>query len=220
MQEKLWWAECIKANRYRYNFGRQANRSLASLELPDAVPEWVHQVEIPEFFDGQPVTPVELDVVNWAPFRLDQLFELVRGRHVLKRLMEPGRTPYVSASAINNGISAMIDVPPDHQGGLITISSNGSVGEAFYQPDPFIASGDVTVLRPKLPLSEAASLFVCTLLYAEKFRWNYGRKWSIGRLKDSVVRLPVSSDGQPDWDEAERFVKSLPLARVVFKESL
>src|SRR5437016_5121243 len=35
LEEKLWWANCIEANRYRYNFGRQANRSLPDLELPD-----------------------------------------------------------------------------------------------------------------------------------------------------------------------------------------
>ena len=32
--EKLWWATCIYANRYRVSFGRQANRTLASLALP------------------------------------------------------------------------------------------------------------------------------------------------------------------------------------------
>jgi len=38
--EKLWWARCIKANRYRYSYGRQANRTLRELRLPD-VPEYV-----------------------------------------------------------------------------------------------------------------------------------------------------------------------------------
>lgn len=32
--EKLWWARCIWENRYRYSYGRQANRSLGGLVLP------------------------------------------------------------------------------------------------------------------------------------------------------------------------------------------
>lgn len=42
-KERLWWAMCIRANRYRYSYGRQANRTLKSLELPDLVPEWVNE---------------------------------------------------------------------------------------------------------------------------------------------------------------------------------
>lgn len=41
LEEKLWWAICIRANRYRYNYGRQANRTLADLDLPDDVPDWI-----------------------------------------------------------------------------------------------------------------------------------------------------------------------------------
>jgi len=30
------------------------------------------------------------------------------------------------------------------------------------------------------------------------------------RMKQSVMRLPVTPSGQPDWDFAERFVRTLP----------
>ena len=41
IEEKMWWALCIRANKYRYNYGRQANRTLAHLVLPAEVPAWV-----------------------------------------------------------------------------------------------------------------------------------------------------------------------------------
>lgn len=39
----LYYAACLRANRYRFCFGRQANRSLASLKIPalHSVPAWV-----------------------------------------------------------------------------------------------------------------------------------------------------------------------------------
>ena len=40
--EKFWWCTCLWANHYRYGFGRQANRTLASLLLPPYIPDYVY----------------------------------------------------------------------------------------------------------------------------------------------------------------------------------
>lgn len=216
LQEKLWWAGCIRANRYRYNFGRQANRSLPSLELPSVVPEWVNEADVPKFNAAGARNRVEaLQTDSWRPFLFDQLFDLRRGRNILKRNMRPGPSAYVGASATHNGLTAWLDELADFPGGQITVSSNGSVGEAFYQPRPFVASADVTVLLPKEPLTDASGLFLCTLIRAEKYRWNYGRKWGAGRMRESVLRLPVTPAGSPDWMWMERYVRSLPLYDLV-----
>lgn len=217
LQEKLWWAQCITANRYRYNFGRQANRSF---EIPDAIPSWVTSTTAPNYSSeratGQRAT---LHTETWQPFEFHQIFELKRGRNVLKRTMRPGPTAYVSASAIRNGVMAWIDEVADHPGGQMTVNSNGSVGEAFFQPKPFIASGDVTVLVPKRPITEATALFLCTLIRAEKYRWNYGRKWGPNRMKESVIRLPVRPNGEPDWDWMDQYVAHFPLFGVLQGQS-
>lgn len=47
LPEKLFYCMCLRANKYRFNYGRQANRTLKDLMIParDAIPEWV----FPEF---------------------------------------------------------------------------------------------------------------------------------------------------------------------------
>lgn len=42
--EKLYYCACIRSNRYRYSYGRQANKTLKELLIPDfnAVPNWVN----------------------------------------------------------------------------------------------------------------------------------------------------------------------------------
>ena len=50
-QEKLWWATCITANRFRFGFGRQANRTLAELVMPNKIPKWVSTTNLDQF-DG------------------------------------------------------------------------------------------------------------------------------------------------------------------------
>jgi hypothetical protein len=41
--QKLYYCACIRANRYRYNYGRQANKTLKDLLLPslESLPPWV-----------------------------------------------------------------------------------------------------------------------------------------------------------------------------------
>ena len=44
LEEKLYYCMAIRTNRYRYSFGRQANRTLRSISIParSEVPSWVH----------------------------------------------------------------------------------------------------------------------------------------------------------------------------------
>jgi hypothetical protein len=219
LEEKLWWANCIEANRYRYNFGRQANRSLADLTIPDEPAAWVAEASVPRFARMRVEHPAdERPGQDWRLYRIGDLFDLFRGRNVLKRNMRPGRTAYVSASAINNGISAWIDQEPDFPSGQITVCSNGSVGQSFYQPDAFIASGDVTILVPKFEMSEPLGLFLCTVISAERYRFNYGRKWVTSRMRESTIRLPSRDDGEPDWGLMRAYVASLDLAQFVLAD--
>lgn len=219
IQEKLWWATCIRENRYRYNFGRQANRSLPDLSLPKEIPSWVNDSKIPLL--GQQAlksSDSSIDTGSWVSHPLSSLFELRRGRNILKREMNEGTTAYIGASASNNGVTAWIDANPDYNGGQITVSSNGSVGEAFYQPNPFIASGDVTVLSPLYPFDTASALFICTLLRAEKHKWNYGRKWGIARMRETEIRIPVTEMGLPDWERMRDIVEGAPLFELVRRD--
>ncbi|MCC8497411.1 hypothetical protein [Xanthomonas hortorum] len=43
LQEKLYYCMVIRANRYRFNYGRQANRTLKDIQIPDRseIPNWV-----------------------------------------------------------------------------------------------------------------------------------------------------------------------------------
>ena len=43
LEEKLWYCMCIKSNKYRFNYGRQANRTLKDIMIParSEMPKWV-----------------------------------------------------------------------------------------------------------------------------------------------------------------------------------
>ncbi|WP_082972589.1 restriction endonuclease subunit S [Mycobacterium sp. 1245852.3] len=219
LQEKLWWAQCIQANRFRFNFGRQANRTLRSLTLPDKMPNWAKKTAVPVFERAAPYATKRtrlVDMVDMDFVSISELFELHRGRNILKRNQRPGVTPYVSASGLNNGISSWIAVDADWPGNCITIASNGDVGSAFFQPAPFIASADVTVLKPKFKSEPADLLFFCTIVRQEKYRWNYGRKWSTARIRETKVRMPIKK-GSVDWHWIRKYMSMSELGPLIFK---
>ena len=44
-QQKLFYCTCLRANKYRYNYGRQANRTLKDIFVPalEEIPHWVEE---------------------------------------------------------------------------------------------------------------------------------------------------------------------------------
>lgn len=158
--------------------------------------------------NSSPISPLKTS--TWQEFTFEELFEVKKGKRLTKANMADGDTPFIGAIDSNNGYRQYVDTKPNHQGNTITVNYNGSVAEAFYQPDPYWASDDVNVLYPKFKMTPLIALFLCTLIKQEKFRFNYGRKWHLGRMNKSIVKLPVKSDGEPDWLFMESYVKTLP----------
>jgi len=213
----LFYCYCILSNRYRFSYGRQANRTLKNILVPDLheIPDYVDQTDIGRF-DGcdkpsSSTTSLNLDTSCWKVFSLASLFNIRKGQRLTKANMLPGTLPYIGASDTNNGQTACIGQDAIHKGGTISVSYNGSVAEAFYQDREYWATDDVNVLYPKgFTLTPATAMFVCTVIRLEKYRFNYGRKWHLDRMRESVIKLPVTVKGKPDWVFMENYIRSLP----------
>lgn len=92
----------------------------------------------------------KMDVTQWRYFTIENLFDVVKGTRLTKAKMKDGDVRFIGASSVNNGVTATIsNAERLHPANTITITYNGSVGEAFYQDKVFWASDDVNVLYPK-----------------------------------------------------------------------
>jgi len=218
-REILWWVTCITANRFRFGFGRQANKTLGELRLPDEIPGWTGSANLGRYIGAElPVedkSPPPLNPGSWAAFRYDQIFDIRKGRRVTKADIEPGNTPFIAAIDSKNGCRQRAKLEPAHPGNTITVNYNGSVAEAFYQPEPYWASDDVNVLYPKFDMTPLIAMFLCAVIRLEKFRFSYGRKWRLGRMKESIIKLPTAKNGKPDWAFMEGYIKSLPYSKSI-----
>lgn len=168
---------------------------------------------------------MELKVSEWKEFRITKLFSISAGKYYSSDDYGIGKTPYVSASASNNGVIAHIDKSPDFEGNQIVTGKVES--KAFYQKFPFCATSDANVFTPLFAMSESVGLFFATILsFNEQGKWGYGRQCRIGDSEKIILCLPVQHDasGQPvidprkkysddgyvpDWDFMEQYMKSL-----------
>lgn len=212
----LYYCMCLNANKYKFSFGRQADRTLKEIIIPSIseIPTWVNDIDLHKYhhsqgaFNGIPIP--ELNISTWNLFNFQELFIIRKGKRLTKAKMVHGSVPFIGSIDSNNGLRQYISQKSNHEGNTITVNYNGSVGEVFYQPKPFWASDDVNVLYPKFQLNQYIGMFIATMIKKEKFRFNYGRKWEVERMKNSTVKLPTNKDGQPDWQFMENYIKSLP----------
>lgn len=212
LEEKLFYCHCIKMNAYRYRYGRQANKTLKDIELPPP-PDWLKTYTI----DYLPITTaikrvdVPLCLENWQKFKLGDLFTFKKGIRLIREKMTAGTTNFIAAISDNNGVRNKIEVPPTHQGNCITVSYNGSVGEAFYQTFPFCASDDINILYSKdWILNKYRGLFLVTIIKFNKDQFGYGRKWTLDKMKETYIKLPATIEKKPDWTFIENYIKVLP----------
>lgn len=222
-KEKLYYCMCIRANAFRYNYGRQANKTLREILLPapNDIPNWVKSFVFPDFEHiKRPVNPGTEVVLpptkEWGSFRLGNLFQITGSQTTpLKKLqgIGMGKYPYITTQAENNGVEGHYDFFTE-QGGVITVDS-AVAGFASWQPDNFSASDHVEKLIPLFPINAYIALFLVTLLNANQFRYNYGRKASQTRLRKQQIRLPLHKNGAPDFALMENYIKSLPFSATI-----
>ncbi len=212
LQEKLYYCMCIKANAYRYAYGRQANKTLKDIKLPDIIPGWVYATPISPYTTANTNRVIPLrSVIHWREFELNQLFHFAKGKRLRKEDMLEGDTNYLGAISENNGVRQLIDAPAIFGANCITVNYNGSVGEAFYQSKPFWATDDINVLYARgWTLNKYIALFIATVIKANRYKFSYGRKWTMEKMKSSFIKLPVTPQGSPDFDFMEHYIKSLP----------
>jgi len=154
-QQLMFYCLCVRQNKYRYNYGRQADKTLKALMLPDIseLPSFVAGLTAPDY--SEMTKPFEcgdhlFNCRAWKPFRYDELFHIERGTGPRKQDIQFGKTPFVTSTDMNNGITAFCDYIPTHSSNTISVNRNGSVGEAFYQEISFCSTEDVHVFNPNL----------------------------------------------------------------------
>ena len=240
IQECLFIATIINFNKYKFAYGRMCNWErvkdeyllLPAIEdgttgaiAPDwqAMSDFMEELETKEnqgkgkLADALQTENAEaanaVSTAAWGSFRIEELFERFEVGKAHAGMLEDGDDClYLGAKKDDNCVMQRCTRNPDlvHPGNCIVFICNGegSVGYANYMDRAFIATTDL-VMGYAEKLNNYNGLFIVTILDRERPKYSFGRKWKT-HLRDTIIRLPQTKDGKPNWDEMERRIRSLP----------
>lgn len=193
------------------------------------VPDWQFMEDYIKSLHHKPLTTknrykqiLNLNVENWKYVLLKDICKITMGNKMDASVMTSDKPEvnFVGRSADNNGVACKVDIVYDNKGeriepypaGCITVALGGSLGSTFLQKEPFYTSQNVSVLEFSNNVSDAAKLFICTLIYNEsKYKYfPFGRELNTHIRTDYGFTIPVTSKNEPDWEFMENYIKSLP----------
>lgn len=221
--EMLFYAKCISANKYKYNYGRQANKTLKDILIPKSAPKelinelFTFKSNLNKTLKQGPFLEekIELNTINWQDFKLSDLFNITGSKTTSKHDLEDigkGIYPFVTTQASNNAVENFYDDYTE-EGNVLTVDS-AVIGYCSYQSYKFSASDHVEKLIPKFELNKYLAMFFVTVLNLEQYRYNYGRKASQTRMKQISIKLPAK-DNKPDFEYMEKYIKTVKYSKAL-----
>lgn len=230
--EKWFYCYVLRMNRFKFSaFGREVNKYIQDIEIPDAIPNWVYKTEFKLPKTNNIKKEYSLSTKDWKVFNYTDIFIIKKGFYNKKpNHNTEGNIPFFGATEKNNGVTeyySIEDIENASKTGdeknapiedkifpknAVCVTNNGSVGFAFYQSTEFTCSHDVNPLYRKdgVEFNPYTGLFIATVIMEDRYRWTYGRKWRPERMVKSTIKLPVDINGNPDWDFMEQYMKILP----------
>lgn len=152
---------------------------------------------------------MKLNDLKWRAFNVTDIFDHIqRGKRLKNADHIPGNQPYVSSSALNNGVADWIKPTENSRffGESISLANSGSVGTAFYEPFDYVASDHITSFHLGNG-SKYIYLFMVACLEKQKHNFSFNREVNEARLKRLRIMLPVNAMDQPDYDFMSDYVR-------------
>jgi len=150
---------------------------------------------------------------EWKPFCFKKIFTSIqRGKRLKTDDHLPGKVPYISSSATNNGVDNYISNEKGVRkfSNCLTIANSGSVGRAFYHKYTFVASDHVTQLKNPA-FNQYIYCFLAPIVSRLSEKYNFNREINDHRINKEILLLPVtnSNSKEPDWDYMEQYTKAI-----------
>ena len=215
----------LQKEKYRYCYGRafivqsilQTSIKLPTKASGEIAWQWIDDY-INSFNLSTPITQNlsiknKVDSSKWKNFKIGDLFRLEIGKNKSQENLPEGDSYlYIGAKKSQNGVMLRCGYDSNlmSNGNCIVFICNGqgSVGYCNYMDRPFIGTSDL-VMGYNPNLNKYNGMFLVSVIDLQRPKFSFGRKWKI-HLKETIIKLPATEEGSPDWLYMEEYIKSLP----------
>ena len=162
---------------------------------------------------------MSVDISGWKEFRFgDLISDIYKSKSINKDdLLEVAddvnnAIRYITRTNENNGCELLadvryIDTKKIEKGNAISIGD--TTATCFYQDEDFITGDHMVIVRADNWLNPKTALYILSILNNERFKYSYGRAFLMDSIKNTILRLPATSSGEPDWEWMESYIRSL-----------
>ena len=210
---KLYYCLCLRRNKFRYSYGRQANETLRDLQIPclEDIPDYVKSFSAEQFqkslVDSVDLSELEEKAEKTSPINelvpLRELFTVENGIAATGLLRSDEkrsdnwipfiRPSYRQSTSIDAYVNKFL-VPQEkvYPKGTLYVSTNGQGSHtySYVSVSEFVPNSDVAVLKPKRPMTLREKLFYAMCISKNRFKFSYGRKPKGEKLES--IMLPTS----------------------------
>ncbi|WP_314042301.1 restriction endonuclease subunit S [Kingella denitrificans] len=210
--ELLFYCTVLRMNKFKFSYGRQANKTLENLEIPkyDDFSDFNSSAEVANLENVGDVNLLVQKVLtkkNSIPLngnlkRLDELFTIINGLSSDNVVVQPtkdvdGLIPYIRPSkwqstsyagfVTRDSITKSKLFPKDTL--YVSTDGAGSHTYSYVSVEEFVPNSNVSVLIPKSEMNLETKLIYAAFITANRFKFSYGRKPKGNRLAELL--LPV-----------------------------
>ena len=148
-----------------------------------------------------------IDTSTWVKFKLSDIgFTNYHGIRQTKADREEGDIPLLTAGKENQGVSSYISNAPAVYADAITVDM---FGNSFFHKGNY-AGDDNIYFFVNDKISDNAKLFIAAILNANNSKiYAYKEQFRQPQADALSVSLPATSEGQPDWEYMESYMKAV-----------
>lgn len=168
----------------------------------------------------------KIDTSGWKKFRVGELFDIqpTKGRNTYG-LEDDGDIPYVAASRENNGVQKLVNCPAEwiSDGNCLVFVHIGdaAAGVCHYMPVNFVGMNGKTSCAYNEHINELTGEFLSAVITkTNNAAYSFAESWTGNRLKNTLIYLPSTPSGDPDWEYMEKYMAKVMKESEVCLENL
>ena len=142
---------------------------------------------------------------TWKVFHLSDIFINYHGKRLTKEYRKAGKTPLLTASESNQGVSDYIadSLNMTKHKNFISIDM---FGHAFYHNYGCYGDDNIYFFKND-KISKCAKLFIVSCINKNSSKYSYGNQFRQDNADKDKILLPVNFKGEPDYKFMEEYIK-------------
>ena len=152
------------------------------------------------------MSKLKLTDVEWGEFKVGDIFEIFTGSLIDNP--KSGTIPRITATDVNNGVAMFTSRYEEKARYFSNFISVSFLGSVFYHKDTVSLDMKIHGIKPcGYELKSESALFLIPLIKNFSFKYSYGYQLSTRILVNQKLMLPINSQGQPNWQFMEDYIK-------------